>query len=153
MSVKLDSFKKQTISQTSSRVYSDLHLDIVEDTTQGNTILRDIKADYDLEAVKNSLTNLFNTVPGQKLLNPSYGLDLTKFLFEPVSEAVGTVIGNTIIQGIITYEPRVRVERVYINGKPDDNSYEITLIISIPSLNIKQININGQLSNGGYVVS
>lgn len=153
MPVKLDSFKKPTISTTSSRVYSDLHLDIAEDKSVGNTVLRDIKADYDLAAISNSLTNLFNTIPGQKLLAPTYGLDLSRFLFEPVSEATGRAIGDAIVSGITTFEPRVRVVRVYVKGIPDDYSYEITLIISIPSLNIKEISISGDLTQQGFTVS
>lgn len=153
MPVKLDSFKKQTINRASSYVYSDLHLDITEDKSVSNTVLRDIRADYDLVAIKNSLTNLFNTIPGQKLLSPTYGLDLSRFLFEPVSEAIGRLIGDTIISGINAFEPRARVERVFVRGIPDDNMYEITLIISVPSLNIRQITINGSLANGGFTVS
>jgi phage baseplate assembly protein W len=153
MPVKLDNFKKTVVSTKVSRTYSDLHLDLVEDKSTSDTVLRDIKADYDLAAIKNSLTNIFNTTPGQKILNPVFGLSLMNFLFEPISEAVGTAIGNAIITGIQTFEPRVRVEKIYVEGQPDDNSYVITLIISIPSLNIKQINIVGTLNNGGYTVS
>lgn len=153
MSVKLNTFKKQTITGNVSRTYSDLHLDIVEDKSATNTVLRDIKADFDLAAIKNSLNNLFNTEPGQKLLNPTYGADLSKFLFEPVSQPVGTLVGDTIMNCINQFEPRVRVERIYVKGIPDDNTYVITLIISIPSLNIKQININANLTNAGFSVS
>jgi len=135
------------------QTYSDLHLDIVEDKSATNTALRDIKADYDLAAIKNSLRNLFNTTPGQKLLNPAYGLSLMQFLFEPVSQSISTLIGDAILKGLNQYEPRVIVERIYVNGIPDDNSYIITLIISIPSLNILQVNIDAQLNNTGFSVA
>ncbi len=153
MPVIINSFKKQTISGKLSQTYSDLHLDIVEDKSATNTALRDIKADYDLAAIKNSLRNLFNTTPGQKLLNPAYGLSLMQFLFEPVSQSISTLIGDTILKGLNQYEPRVIVERIYVNGIPDDNSYIITLIISIPSLNILQVNIDAQLNNTGFSVA
>lgn len=153
MPVIVNSFKKQTISGKSTQTYSDLHLDIVEDKSATNTALRDIKADYDLAAIKNSLRNLFNTTPGQKLLNPAYGLSLMQFLFEPVSQSISTLIGDRILKGLNQYEPRVIVERIYVNGIPDDNSYIITLIISIPSLNILQINIDAQLNNTGFSVA
>lgn len=154
MALKLESFKRQTVTNAATpRVYSDLHLDIVEDTSQSNTILRDIRADYDLAAIKNSLTNLFNTVPGQKLLNPVYGLDLSRFLFEPITSAAGRLIGDTILSGLNKFEPRVSVVQIQVKGYPDDNQYTIDLIISVPSLNIKQLTINGILNDTGYTVS
>jgi hypothetical protein len=54
----------QKVATTTKQTYIDVQLDF------DNPVQRDIKADYDVTAIGNSLTNLFNTIPGQNLLNP-----------------------------------------------------------------------------------
>ena len=99
----------QKVQITSNNyTYSDLHLDL------SNPISKDITSDFDESAVRNSILNLFNTVPGQNLLNPEYGLNLLQYLFEPINETSGRQIGNDIVAGINTYEPRVLVKNVEI---------------------------------------
>lgn len=134
--------------QTTSRefTYSDLHLDFT------NPISKDLAADFDVEAVKNSLNNLFNTIPGQNLLNPEYGLNLVRYLFEPISETNGRFIGNAIIDGISTYEPRVLINTVDIETAEEEQSYYITLSILIPILNT-EIRIPGTLNRTGFTLN
>lgn len=121
-------------------VFKDLHLDFEK---QGNFDValqrkvdgNDIKVDYDEAAIKNSLRNLFNTKPGQRFLFPKYGLDLNQFLFESVSKENGQIIGEKIVTSIETFEPRVELRQVSVVAKPDDNEYDITIMISIPVFN------------------
>ena len=62
-------------------LYADLHLDLENDfKMRGNhtvdeTTRVDIKVARDIEAVNNSLATLFSTMPGQRLLYPTYGVD------------------------------------------------------------------------------
>ena len=120
--------------------YKDLHLDFAK---SGNfsTVLNkkiegnDIEMDYDESAIKNSIRNMFNTKPGQRFLFPLYGLDLSQYLFEAVSEINGQMIGEKIVNAIDLYEPRVTVMQCKIVAKPDDNEYEITLVFNIEVFN------------------
>ena len=61
---------------------------------------QNLKAQYDLGAIKNSIKNIFVTFPGQKLLNPTFGLNLMQFLFLPISEVTANLIGQRIVNGI-----------------------------------------------------
>lgn len=117
-------------SSTLPYTYTDLHLDIDEVPVGA---IRDIRGDNDLDAIKNSLSNLFSTFPGQKLLNPAYGLNLLQFLHEPITTLTSNIIGQTIMRGIQRFEPRVEVQRVQVNGQIDQNQYTITLHIRIPA--------------------
>lgn len=134
----LEAISKQYEQRT--HVFKDLHLDF-EKSFEFNTTLNkriegnDIRVDFDEMAIRNSLKNLFNTKPGQRFLFPLYGLDLNQFLFEAVSEENGQIIGEKIVTSIETYEPRVRLQRCNVVAMPDDNQYDITIIISIPILN------------------
>jgi len=131
---------------TKNYTYSDLHLDFT------NPISKDLKADFDVAAVKNSLNNLFNTIPGQNLLNPAYGLNLVRFLFEPLNEVNGRLIGNAIVEGITTFEPRVIIRTVDIEVNQDEQTYYITLNILIPILDA-EIEIPGTLSKTGFTLN
>lgn len=137
----------QKIQITSNNyTYSDLHLDL------NNPISKDIASDFDESAVKNSIINLFNTTPGQNLLDPEYGLNLVQYLFEPISETNGRQIGNSILTGIKTYEPRILVKSVDIQVNEDEQTYYITLSIEIPIL-YSQMRIEGALTKTGFTLS
>lgn len=127
--------------------YSDLRLDFT------NPITKDLDNDYDEVAVKNSIFALFNTVPGQNLLNPNYGLNLLRYLFEPVSETNARYIGNLIIKNLSIYEPRIQLVNLDVIVNEDEQTYEITLNIEIPALNEKKIKIPGTITKSGYIFS
>jgi len=132
---------------TNNYTYSDLHLDF------SNPIVKDITTDYDEAAIKNSINSLFNTLPGQNLLNPLYGLNLTQYLFEPVSQSTGNLIGKAILNGLTVYEPRVTVQNININFNVDEQTYYIDLNITMPYLNNKNVRIPGVLNKTGYTLS
>ena len=137
--------------------YKDIGLDIKEETNVHRRGLfradnvTDVRSSNDEGAIKNSLTNIFNTVPGQKLLSPEFGLDLRRYLFEPLSNDIGQNIGDTIINGLKRYEPRVVVNRVHVFTDFDQNQYIISLYIAIPTLNISETQYRGALNTEGFI--
>ena len=112
-------------------VYTDLHLDLEEIYNIGVGLnpqkTNDIKIDNDVDAIKNSLYNIFSTIPGQKILNPSFGCNLNQFVFEEVSDIKGKIIGNTILNAINTYEPRVQVLNIQVYPLPDQLMYHLIM--------------------------
>jgi phage baseplate assembly protein W len=121
-------------------VYKDITLDLAfkNNTVPGFTTPifgNDINASYDLNAITNSLVNLFNTLPGQRFLFPKYGLDLNQFLFSPITVDTGDLIGNLIYNSILRFEPRVIPRSVRVLGDPENNEYRITIVIELPIFN------------------
>lgn len=143
-SLNFNVLSKPNVTNT-TYTYSDVHLDF------SNPVERDIKADYDEAAIRNSIVNLFNTLPGQNLLNPEYGLNLLQFLFTPASESTGRLIGEKILKQIGIFEPRVAVRNVNVKVNIDEQMYTITLSIVILSTN-KSINIEGLLNRDGFTL-
>lgn len=145
------------VRQTSDRItFRDLHVDLVEEvapkskTLHGTGTKIDLKTSVDEGAVMNSLKNLFNTIPGQKLLDPTYGLNLSEWLFNPASETVARSIGETIQSGVERYEPRVNIDHIDIIVNMEQNQYEIELIMTIPSLNIITKSYKAILDQPGF---
>jgi len=138
-------------------LYKDISLDI---KTEVNVLPRglfreenvtDIVSSKDEGAIINSLRNIFNTVPGQKLLSPEFGLDLRRYLFDPLTTDIAQNIGDTILQGLQRYEPRIIVNRVDVFADFDENQYIITLYITIPTLNISEAQYRGVLNTEGFI--
>ena len=142
MAIKIKQLERVANSYTEKGyVYKDLFLDITQTAllSPGFEIPvpgSDIKASFDIGAVVNSLTNLFNTLPGQRFLFPQYGLDLYQYLFEPLTQINGESLGRKIYDSIKLYEPRVVPRKVNVQVDPDRNQYTVNIVIEIPILNI-----------------
>jgi len=143
MAIRLKTLERVAKNFTEkSYLYKDLSLDLSLTKLESpglNLPLpgTDIKASFDLGAIRNSLQNLFNTKPGQRFLFPEYGLDLQKYLFNAITEANGNVLGNLIFSTINFNEPRVSVKNLQVILEPDNNQYLINILIDILSLNIE----------------
>jgi len=152
--INLDILNKT--DQIEDSLYRDVRLDFKDNdnlTSKGlyaESSTTDIEASYDEAAIKNSLMNLFSTMPGQKLLNPDYGLNISQFLFTAVSSTMARMIGNRIVEGIESYEPRVTVENVNVFPDEDNSLYQIELSIKIPALSNRKVSFTGLLNQPGF---
>lgn len=144
-----------TSKATDSYLYSDLKLDLSFDYSQSSQLLKtkeikDAVVNYDAQAIKNSLTNIFNTNKGELLLSQDFGLNLRQYLFSPISDINGRIIGDAILQGIGKYEPRVSVDNVLVATDYDNQQYVIQIGVIVPSLKNSSIVFSGILSNVGF---
>jgi phage baseplate assembly protein W len=143
-----DVFKKYT--------YADVSLDIeLNSYLPNNTVgaeknKQDLKVDYDEAAIYQSVKNIFNTKKGQKILAPDFGLDIEQFLFEQISKENADIIGNTILEELGSYEPRITVERVNVTALPNEHQYTLNISIIIPTLNDTRTNVVGSLTKEGF---
>ena len=137
-------------------LYADLHLDLQESYDISSDLfqksqINDFKIDYDIRAIRNSLYNLFTTTPGEKLLNPEYGLDFKQYLFIPATVDIAKYIRDEIYSQIARFEMRVEVVNVNITILEDVNEFDINIYYNVPSLNIHNITMFGTLSRNGYI--
>lgn len=131
--------------------YNDLHLDFTFQQTYSPALgtkptSNDCKMSYDESAIKNSLQNLFNTRPGQRFLFPNYGLDLNEFVFEAATEDNARLIGEKISTAIYNFEPRVKLKRCIVTPDPDNNLFDISVIVEIPLFST-ELSLNSNLDN------
>ena len=146
----------EDVSLGNNYLYKDLLLDLTKKRTytravNNTTYLSDVDSLFDLEAVQNSIATVFTTAPGQKILNPTFGLDLRMYLFEPISENSAFFIRDDIFNNLSTYEPRVVVRNVSVKPNVDEQLYEITLQIDVPQLNIYGVSLKNTLNSEGYI--
>lgn len=65
--------------------------------------------------IQASLRILFGTAPGERFLQPKYGLDMHELMFEPVSTTLRSVLKDRILTTVLVYEPRIRLQAVDID--------------------------------------
>ena len=93
------------------------------------------------DEIKQNIKNLVLTSPGERMMNPDFGVGLRTFLFDPRAQTI-TSIRQKIQSQISKYMPYVRNLRISFDGSKNqeyvDNSniLSITIIYDIPNLNI-----------------
>ena len=154
-SITLNNLQDAT-SVNTDYMYRDVHLDFQPEPIISNNNLYkeqtsiDIKVDLDSAAIKNSISNIFNTVPGEKILTPQFGLNLGRFLFEPITPATTLNIEQSIINGLSIWEPRVVLRQLNVIPNIESQEYHIRMIFIIPSLNNLTTPVEGLLSQPGF---
>ena len=70
------------------------------------------------EDIEQSLTILLSTLPGERVMQPRYGCDLTPVLFEPLTTSLATDLADRVRTAILYFEPRIIPEKVALT-QPD----------------------------------
>lgn len=108
------------------------------DTDDSDYILIIGKADL----VKQNLTNLILTAPGERIMDPLFGVGIRRFLFENKTDTLTTAIKNLISTQAKKYMPFITIDQVYFASDDENPNYlGITISYTINALNIRD-NIN-----------
>jgi len=136
-------------------IYNDIDLNVNVGIVRGDNAeskenLKDLNTSVNFEAIKNSLINLITTFPGQKILNPEFGMNFGDLLFLPVSKARATVIGETINNTFVGFEPRIQISFIEVIADIERQEYELNIEINIPEFNNNPLNLKGRLNKSGF---
>ena len=82
-------------------------------------------------AIARSVRNLVETIPTERFFNPLLGSDVRRSLFEFVDYGTASVIEDQIKTTITNFESRVSNVQVEVEPRPDENSFEVTVIFEI----------------------
>jgi phage baseplate assembly protein W len=90
----------------------------------------------DEDDIQASLHILFRTVPGERFLRPTYGLDMNELMFEPMSTTLRTFMIDRINTTILIHEPRIRVIDLRIDSPdPNDGTLRVFLEYEVRATN------------------
>ena len=95
----------------------------------------DVRPLRDIDAIKNSIRNILLTRKGERPFNPKFGCNLKQYLFEPADPITKASMDQEIKYSIGEQEPRVEIQNVVIDDKPDENAYHITISVLILNRN------------------
>jgi len=100
-------------------------------------IRKDIIPLVDDRAIKQSIKNLLLTNANERPFNLNSGANLRGILFEPNDAITRIRLRSAITQSIAAGEPRVIVQGINIEDRPDTNSYNIQVFFLITQSNIE----------------
>ena len=89
--------------------------------------LHDLTIKKNEEAVKTAVRNLILTNRYERPFNPTFGGNIRKYLFEPITPMTQDAIRADIVAAIENFEPRARIISVIVTPYVDENAYSITI--------------------------
>jgi|GEM_PF-6490313 phage baseplate assembly protein W len=89
---------------------------------------KDIAVLNNAQAILESISNILQTGLYTVLWSPDEGIDLDKYLFEPIDNITAMQIQQDIIYGLDLYEPRVK--NVVVTVIPDIDNETFNIIIN-----------------------
>jgi hypothetical protein len=99
------------------------------------------------DQIKSNIKSLLLTQKGERLMQPTFGSDLRRYLFEPISSNLDSFIEDSIMEAINTWMPYVTVESIIYdtsNDLKDMNRIDLELKYSLKYSNsqtLEQLNI------------
>lgn len=105
-----------------TRDYSDLNLSLPIHPNK-----KDIIPLKDLDAIKQSLKNIILTNKGEKLFMPTFGGNITSYLFENPDVFTMTALRNEIEFLIKRFEKRIMDVTIQVTDDQDANAFNVTI--------------------------
>ena len=109
-----------------SRSYKDISLSF-----DPHPITKDLPILKNANAIRRSVRNLVQTIPGERFFNPLLGSSVYESLFDLYDFGTSTLIEQEIITTLENFEPRVANVRVQIDPRPDQNNFDVTIFFDI----------------------
>ena len=94
-----------------------------------------VKMTADEADIRSSLEILLSTSIGERIMQPTYGCDLKKLLFEPLDTALKAYIEDLIKTAILYHEARIRLDNVTLTTVPNEGRIDICLDYTIRTTN------------------
>lgn len=65
-----------------------------------------------------SIQIILQTQPGERLMWPNFGCELSQYVFESMDQGLFTSIQSIVSDALTYHEPRIRVDRLEVNPSP-----------------------------------
>ena len=112
--------------QRISRSFKDISLSF-----DPHPITKDLPVLKNENAIRRSVRNLVQTIPGERFFNPLLGSSVYESLFDLYDFGTSTLIEQEIITTLENFEPRVANVQVQVDPRPDQNNLDVTIFFDI----------------------
>jgi phage baseplate assembly protein W len=79
------------------------------------------------EQIKSNLINLLLTDKGERIMNPEFGTDLRKSLFDNITDSSIEILKAKIIDAVNIFIPEIFLEDVIVEPDSDYNTLNVTI--------------------------
>tara|TARA_Y100001970_G_C14231619_1_gene859010 strand:+ start:818 stop:1285 length:468 start_codon:yes stop_codon:yes gene_type:complete len=151
-----DRNKRPYIADEDKNVFIGLQLPIQKSTGVEGYFL---SSQTTIEAVKNNIKNLLLTNRGERLMQPSIGLNLREYLFEPLTDDLIMEMQNEINETISMWLPFITITNLSIEQGEENSIGSHQLLIDLAFIITRDPNTlasvqvaidGGVLGGGGY---
>jgi len=105
------------------------------DSSDGYAMLKNIR-----KLIKQNLKMLILTNPGERVMEPDFGVGLKRYLFENYGTGTEGLIDTKIREQVNIYLPAVKIIQVYFGTTdPDSNFLGISINYSIPDIDAEEL--------------
>ena len=112
--------------QRISRSFKDISLSF-----DPHPITKDLPILKNANAIRRSVRNLVQTIPGERFFNPLLGSSVYESLFDLADFGTSSLIESEIITTLENFEPRVENVRVRVDPRYDQNNFDVTIYFDI----------------------
>jgi len=86
-----------------------------------------------------NLKMIILTNPGERVMDPFFGVGISRFLFNNNTALNSSVIESAILSQVAKYIPYVKITNIEIQDLSDQNQYNFTITYFIESFNTEEI--------------
>ena len=87
--------------------------------------------------IKQNLKMLLLTNPGERVMDPNFGVGISRYLFEMMSDSVYSEIDSLIKDKASIYMPYVNIQRVqFFEDVKRDNKINMKILYSVPRVSL-----------------
>jgi|TARA_R110000824_G_scaffold99248_1_gene236451 phage baseplate assembly protein W len=92
------------------------------------------------DMIKQNFKMLLLTSPGERVMEPEFGVGLRQYLFENFSESTFAKIERNILKQAKIYLPAVAIEEVFFTAMDENaNALSVRIKYAVPNLNTKDL--------------
>ena len=110
-------------------------LPLARDSGDGFVMLKDLK-----RTIRQNLKMLILTNPGERVMDPNFGIGMKRFLFENYGEDVTAQIETRVQQQVDIYMPMIKVRGIaFDTSRIDSNNLGVTIKYELPQIGVKDL--------------
>ena len=110
-------------------------LPLRKDSINGFTMITDFKT-----LIKQNFKMLLLTNPGERVMEPTFGVGMSRYLFTNFNQATFNTIESRIHEQVAIYMPVIQIlEIAFDSSEIDSNMLQATIKYAIPTLNVKDL--------------
>ena len=78
-------------------------------------------------SIRQAILMLLTTLPGERVMRPSYGCDLQKLVFAPNDDTTAGMAIHYVRRALETWEPRIQILHLDAHNEPDTGRLQVVL--------------------------
>jgi hypothetical protein len=111
-----------------------IKLPLTYNSSDGFTMIKTIR-----QMIKQNFKMLILTIPGERVMEPQFGVGVKQYLFANYSEGTPSIIEEKIRKQASMYLPAATIDSINFQSFADTNSLKIIIKYSIPVVGISDL--------------